>query len=228
MSLTDRLLYKVFKLERSYSQSGEDKILNLMFNSLGRSKITYLDIGTNHPVAINNTFLFYRKGGNGVCVEPNPEFASLIKKYRPRDTSLSIGIGVYDNVSADFYVMSSHVLSTFSKDEAYELDRAGKYTIKEVLSIPLKTINTIIKENFDQPIDLVSIDVEGWNEEIVDSFDFTKNRPFSFCVETITFAEDNSGKKLTRIIDRFLENDYSVYADTRINTIFVDNRLFSQ
>ncbi|MBP9663349.1 MAG: FkbM family methyltransferase [Pyrinomonadaceae bacterium] len=223
MRLIDRAIYKFFKAERTYSQAGEDRLLSFLFNSFDKSKISYLDIGTNHPFMGNNTYLFYRNGGSGVCVEPNSELSKLIRKLRPRDTCLNIGVGERENDVVDFYLMSSHGLSTFSKEDAEELDAAGKYKIKDVQKIPVRTVNSIIEENFDVPIDLVSIDVEGWNEEIVRSFDFSKNRPFCFCVETITFSEDHTERKLTDIFDVFAKNDYSVYADTHLNTIFLRN-----
>jgi hypothetical protein len=137
-----------------------------------------------------------------------------------------VGIGPEDGIAADFYVMSSNSLSTFSKEEAEELDAAGVYTIEDVLEIPLRSVNSIIKENFDEPPDLVSIDVEGWNEQIIDSFDFTQSRPFCFCVETITFSDSYNGVRLTKIIDVLKANDYVVYADTHINTIFVNRAAF--
>ena len=43
----------------SFAQAGEDRILRLLFYTLGKEKISYLDIGTNHPIHFNNTFLFY-------------------------------------------------------------------------------------------------------------------------------------------------------------------------
>lgn len=226
MNLTDKLLFKFLKIERSYSQAGEDKILRLMFQSFEKRNITYLDIGTNDPVSINNTYLFYLNGGGGVCVEPNPELCRRIEQKRPRDKCLNVGVGVEDGVVADFYEMSSHTLSTFSKVEAEELDAAGMYTIEKVSKVPLRTINGIIADNFQTPPDLVSIDVEGWNEEIVRSFDFTQCRPFSFCVETITFSESFDGKKLTGINEYFEAHNYSVYADTHINTIFINNEAY--
>jgi len=222
MSFTDRAIYKFFKAQRTYSQSGEDRIISLLFNSFNKTKITYLDIGANHPRVGSNTYLFYCLGGAGVCVEPNPDLARLLKKRRPRDTCLNIGVGTDEGQVADFYVMSSDSLSTFSREEALELDKAGKYKIQNVLSLSLKTFNQIVKENFHGPIDLVSLDVEGWNEEIVRSIDFSDSRPFCFCVETLSFAEDHSGRKLTGIIDYFVQHDYIVHADTTINTIFVD------
>jgi hypothetical protein len=139
---------------------------------------------------------------------------------------LNVGVGLEDGLLADFYLMSCHTLSTFSKEEAERLDAEGTYTIRDVLKIPLMTINRIIGSSFDRTPDLVSIDVEGWNAEIVRSFDFTRCRPFCFCVETVTFSDSFDGVKLTGINDFFESNNYSVYADTRINTIFVDNEAY--
>lgn len=222
MSLVDRAIYKFFKAERTYSQAGEDRLLSFLFNSYGKKKITYLDVGTNHPKMGNNTYLFYRNGSSGVCVEPNPTLCELIRKTRPRDQCLNIGLSDGEDGVADFYSMSANVLSTFSKEEALELDAGGKYKIDQVLSIPVRNINSVIRENFDKPIDLVSIDVEGWNEEIVRSFDFSLQRPFCFCIETLTFSETNSGKKLSGIIEVMQSNSYSVFADTHVNTIFLN------
>jgi len=126
-------------------------------------------------------------------------------------------------MTTDFYVMSSHTLSTFSKEEAEKLHAAGQYKIEKVLTMPVQSINSIIAEHFNQAPDLVSIDVEGWNEEIVESFDFSKSRPYCFCVETLEFSELNDGKKLARINQVFEANGYKVFADTCLNTIFVDN-----
>lgn len=225
MSLVDRAIFKFFKAERTYSQAGEDKLLTFLFNSYGKKKITYLDVGTNHPKMGNNTYLFYRNGSRGVCVEPNPKLCKLIRKARPRDQCLNIGLSDGADGVAEFYSVSLDVLSTFSKQEALELEASGKYAIEEILTIPVRNINSVINEHFDSPIDLVSIDVEGWNEEIVRSLDFSLQRPFCFCIETLTFSENNSGEKLTGIIEVMESNSYSVFADTHVNTIFLDNKV---
>lgn len=223
MKLIDRALFKFLKIERSYSQSGEDKILRHLFNACQKETIEYLDIGANHPVVSNNTFLFYRTGSRGVCVEPNPKFSDLIRRYRPNDICLDIGLGRDAVTEADFYVMSAHTLSTFSKFDAEELERSGNYSIESVLRIPLRSMNSVVEEYFAEPPDLVSIDAEGLSEDIINSFDFGRCRPFCFCVETITFSENGDGKKIGRIFDVFEKHGYEVYADTRINTIFVDS-----
>lgn len=221
MKLLDRALFRFLKIERSYSQSGEDKILRHLFNNRKQETIRYLDIGTNHPVVSNNTYLFYRTGSYGVCIEPNPRFVDMIRRYRPRDLCLGVGLGTTDG-EAEFFVMSAHTLSTFSREEAEALDSQGKYTIESVIKVQVREINFVMDEYFSSPPDLVSIDAEGWSEQLVRWFDFQRSRPFCFCVETITFSEDGTGKKIDGIFEVFEKNDYEVYADTRINTIFCD------
>ena len=223
MSFIDRAVFKILKMESCYSQSGEDKILFHFFSSLGKDKITYLDIGTNHPQIHNNTYLFYRKGSSGVCIEPNPKLADLIRSTRSRDVCLNVGVSFDEERVADFYMMSSHTLSTFSKEDATALDRAGVYKIEETLRIQLRSINSILETQFTEPVDLISIDVEGWNEEVVRSIDFSRFRPLCLCVETLTFSDNGYGEKIPGITEFLVENGYSVYADTHINTIFVDS-----
>lgn len=229
-SLRYRLLPRLRQLGRnhsenfkaSYSQCGEDLILQQLFMVLGISKVSYLDIGAHHPTYLSNTFLFYENGGKGVCVEPDPSLFKEFGKKRPRDTHLNCGVGV-DAGEADFFLMSTSTLNTFSKEEAERYQSYGQQRILETIRIQLKPINEILEQNFDKCPNLVSLDVEGMDYLILQNFDFKKYRPEAFCLETLSYTEDKSERKLTEIIDLMHENGYLTYADTYINTIFVDN-----
>ena len=86
----------------------------------------------------------------------------------------------------------------------------------------LSGINVILKEQFgtSKP-NLVSLDIEGLDYEILSAWDFEFFRPEVFCVETLTYTEDNSERKLVGIIDLMNSKGYRVYADTYVNTVFV-------
>lgn len=222
MTFKDKLIYKLFGAKLSYSQCGEDIIIDHILQSYNINKVSYLDIGTNHPKKANNTYKFYEQGHRGVCIEPNPYLVKLIKKTRPYDSCINVGVSTSENTASDFYLMNPNTLSTFSKNDAEELNKKANYSIEEIIKIDLLNINTIISENFKTCPTLISIDVEGLNEEIVLSFDFTKHRPKIFCLETITFSDTNNGKRLSTIINYLKENNYQHYADTNINSIFID------
>jgi FkbM family methyltransferase len=205
----------------SYSQSGEDLIISQLFLQLKIQRIRYLDIGAHHPTYLSNTYYFYREGGDGVCVEPDPTLCANFPKIRPRDYILNCGVGIVEDF-ADFFVLSTPTLNTFSEKEAYEYVNLGSHSIVKKLKIEIQNVNNIIKKNFSSCPNLVSLDIEGWDLIVLSSFDFVCYRPEVFCIETLSYKEDNSERKLTEIIEFMHQNNYMTYADTYINTIFVD------
>ncbi len=207
----------------SYSQCGEDLIIDFIFGVFKIEKPTYLDIGAHHPYYLSNTAFFYAKESRGVSVEPDPSLYAVIKKERPLEKVLNVGVGLGQQQSADFYVMNVPTLNTFSKSEAERYAAYPGKEIKKVIQLPLLTVNEIIKTHFNnQAPDFISIDVEGMDMEIVKSFDFKAYRPKVFCIETLTYTENNTEEKLTNIIDYMKQQDYLLYADTYINSIFVE------
>ncbi len=205
----------------SYSQCGEDLIVEYLLVVLGIREVVYLDIGAHHPSYLSNTFLFYEKGGHGVCVEPDPDLYKEFVKKRPRDTNLNCGVGV-ENGKAEFFIMSTSTLNTFSRAEAERYQSYGNQRIEKTLEIELKTANEIILQHFKSCPNFVSLDVEGMDYQVLRNFDFEKYRPQVFCIETLSYTEDKSERKLTEIIELMHENGYMTYADTYVNTIFVD------
>lgn len=222
MKLTDKLIYKVFGAELTFSQMSEDKILEHLFRHSNIKNIFYLDIGANDARKNNNTYLFYRNGHNGVLVEPNPALCEKLKQKRRRDTILNVGIGVpeQDNSEKKYYLFNHHTVNTFSEEEKNNILQSDEFQLAEEKMIKLVSLNSIFEKY--KHINLVSVDVEGWNYEILKDINFEKYRPFCFCVETLTFSPQGKGKKIKEIFELFEKNGYEIYADTHLNTIFID------
>lgn len=209
----------------SFSQSGEDMIMNFVFEAIQVKNPTYLDLGAHHPTRYSNTHYFYQNGSRGVNVEADPALLELFFKQRTADNNLNVGVGVgiKEYTSLPFYVMSARTLNTFSKEEAERCVAMGTHEIDGVIQVQLRDVNSIIAEYFDgNAPDFISIDVEGLDFEIVKSIDFQQYRPAVLCVETIVFSENYDGVKLDEIGDYLSGCDYFLYADTMINSIFVD------
>lgn len=208
---------------KSYSQCGEDLIINFALNELKIINPTYLDIGAHHPYFLSNTALFYEKGFRGVLIEPDPDLFIAIKKNRIEDTCLNIGIGVGNEVKSTFYIMTARTLNTFSKEEADRYVSYGQQKIEKTIELPLVNVNTIIEQHFyNTPPSFVSLDTEGFDIHILKSMDLINKRPFIFCIETLSYTEDKSEEKIESIIDFMKSKGYFIYADTYINTIFID------
>ena len=212
----------------SYSQCGEDLIVNFIFSSLQIKKPTYLDIGAHHPAYLSNTAYFYSKGCSGINIEPDSTLFIAFKKNRRKDINLNIGIGIQQG-TLDFYLMSSPTMNTFSKEEAEALVLEHGMSIKQVLSVPVDTLPNIIDEYCAGKFpDFLSLDVEGIDLKILTTIDYQRTCPKVVCVETISFSNEGRGKKDLNIINFLQEKDYILYADTYINSIFVRRSLWER
>jgi FkbM family methyltransferase len=207
----------------SYAQCGEDILLKNLLNYIDIDKPYYVDIGAHHPKYLSNTYLFYKNGSRGICVEPDPVLFKTIERRRSRDLCLNVGIGTTDS-EADFYVMSVPTLNTFSKQEAENYHNNSVFKIKQVIKLPLISVNKLLENFSEQTPDLISLDVEGLDFEILKSLDFDRHRPKLFCIETLSYDDKQDEVKAQEIIAYMEQNKYVVVADTWLNTIFADQK----
>ncbi len=216
------------KAKTTYSQSGEDIIIQYLFESLKIDKPTYLEIGTNQPLVCNNTYGFYAKGCYGVCIEPDKNMVDVIKRKRPDDVVLNIGIGLTDKDDATFYLFPAAVngWSTFSEEEANIREKETGISFSTV-QVGLKRVNAVMEQYFKPWPNFISIDVEGLDLDILHSIDFEKFKPEVICVETITFGYlNNTAEKIESISEFMHSKGYFTYADTFINTIYCRKEVF--
>jgi FkbM family methyltransferase len=206
--------------KRSYSQCAEDIIIKNIFVSNGIQSIFYLDIGTNHPIAGSNTFLMYSLGSNGVCVEANPILIPLIKRFRPRDIVMNIGVGIGGTLdSLPFYSLDDDQLSTFSKEQADWCVSQGNKLL-DVSSIPMMPINKVLESCGVVP-NLLSIDVEGLDLSILQEIDFDRFPIGVICVEVQVHKNENRIENRAAIENLLGQHNYIVYGRAGVNTIFV-------
>ena len=98
-----------------YSQCGEDRIADILFQKLSIDNPSWLDIGAGDPYILSNTALFYEKGARGINIEPNPELYLKLVKSRPDDVNLNCAIGT-ENGNLEYYMFEGYpFLNTCSK-----------------------------------------------------------------------------------------------------------------
>ena len=202
----------------AYAQFGEDDIINVFF---GTKNPSYLDIGAGTPEQINNTFLFYSRGGHGVLVEPDPVKCKALRSRRPRDIVIQAAVGTKNmGPSTTLYVLTDRYLNTLSKKEVDHMVQSngwGSQRVEQELVVPVVRINSLMETYFRSGLDLLSIDVEGLDLEILGELDFEKHSPKLVCIETLggylTFSQQDA-------IDFMKSKKYSVYKETPLNSLF--------
>lgn len=213
------------KYKKSYSQCGEDLLINYIFMLRSVSNPSYLDIGANDPFFLSNTALFYSKGSKGINIEANPTLYRKFEKLRTRDINLNIGISDKEE-ELDFYIMEDDTLSTFSKIESEHMQTQGN-VLREVKKVKLTTVAHIIDQHCEGIFpDFLSIDVEGMDFEILQSINFDHSRPKVICVEAANYSPIGAGARRNELIDFLVSKGYYEYANTNLNAIMVDRKFW--
>ena len=207
-------------VNRSWSQEGEDMVLRRIFEN--KKNGFYVDIGAHHPKRFSNTYLFYRKGWSGINVDAMPGSMALFDKWRPRDTNLEQGVAQHEGV-LDYYVFDEPALNGFSAElsEARESENTKNY-VKDIIKIDVKTLCKILDSHLHgRKIDFMSVDVEGYDLEVLKSNDWSKFRPRFVLVEMLNSSLHDLDQD--PVAQFMKEQGYTIYAK-QVNTVFFEDR----
>lgn len=216
-----RAIAYLLGIKRYFAQAAEDIILEHLTQH--KQKWFYIDIGANKPIDWSNTYWFYLKEWKWICVEPNKELIRKMKAKRPNDINLQL------------WVWSSNgemLFHTFDEDQMSTCDSATVeryksiwHKVVETYSVPIWTLeklcDTYVPEN--QEIDILSVDVEWWDMDVLESNNWEKYRPNFIILETVEYWKNwkFTWIKQNDIFDPYLKSKgYDVVSETWINTIY--------
>lgn len=207
------------EIKKSYSQCGEDLIVQFIFDVLGIHQPSYLDVGAYHPYQLNNTALFYSKGSRGVNVEPNFDNYALFLSERKADTNLNMAVAGSKG-ELMYYQFDAATLNTLCPEEAKKTEAEG-FNLVRSNHVPTDTIGSIINTHFPTTLEFLSLDIEGYEDVVIDGLRSVEILPYVICAETVEYSPDLSGVKKLELINMIETLGYRAYADTYINTIFI-------
>jgi FkbM family methyltransferase len=175
----------------SFSQECEDL---LIIDQLGKlKKGFFVDVGGLHPKRFSNTYLLYKMGWRGIVVEPNPDAEKLFRKTRRRDIFIPEGVAASTG-SMEYFRFEEPALNTFDAELASIRENEEGRRIKDRISRKISPLGDILDAHLPKGthIDVMSIDVEGLDEEVLRSNHWNKYRPKWLVVE-IDLSHANHG-----------------------------------
>lgn len=222
--LSDSILKKLLELsdifldrysKKSYSQEGEDMILDRMFEN--QNEGFYVDVGAHHPKRFSNTYHFYRKGWRGINIDAMPGSMVQFNKMRPRDINIEQPISDCHQV-LDYYIFNEPALNGFSEKLSKERDGRSGYKIVGVKKLETKRLDELLDSYAPQAnkIDFLSIDVEGYDLNVLRSLDLGRYRPSVILVEVLRTSLLDINK--SDVCNYLLQFGYEVYAKS-VNTV---------
>lgn len=177
------------KVKKSYSATGIDLLINYLFKN--KDDGIYLDVGCYHPIRASNTFLLHKKGWKGINIDIDYHTINMFNFFRPKDFNKQVAISDKSD-EVDFYFYHNHSSINTLSSEIYkyrssiEADRDSSKRA-EIKKIKTKSLNSIIEESpfKDKKINFVSIDVEGYEMNVLKGFDLEKYYPDVIVIEYI-------------------------------------------
>jgi FkbM family methyltransferase len=167
----------------SFSANAEDVILHRLFGN--RDNGFYVDVGAAHPVFENDTKALYDRGWSGINIEPNPALFAQLESARPRDRNLALALSDAEG-SLPYWEVVGTGLSTCDAEEA-ERARGKGFEVSEH-TVRCTTLARVLSDANVTCLDVLKIDVEGFELRVLRGNDWTQYRPSVIVVE-VTYPE---------------------------------------
>src|SRR5215471_16226710 len=155
----------------------------------------FVDVGAANPEYLSVSALYRSLGWKIIAIEPNPVFCEMHRK-RGHDV-LQYACGDRDEDEVDFCVVDSHGAPYENGQVSYEsfsslAIKASYARIRpqmdvETIKVKLRRLDTILQTHAPdvERVDILSVDVEGWELEVLAGFDFRKYRPKVLVIENL-------------------------------------------
>ena len=160
----------------------------------------FIEAGANDGIAQSNSYFLENKyGWNGVLVEPVPKYYEMCRRAR-RVNVVNCGLGPFEKDGETLEILSGGLMSTpVGVDSALLHGRsveqhaskgAREFGGVETQLVTTKTraLSNVLDELGIRSVDFFSLDVEGFELEVLKGLDFARHAPRFLLIETEQYA----------------------------------------
>ena len=186
-----------------------------------------MDVGCFHPFIGSNTYKLFQKGWKGINIDLDFHTIDLFNYFRKNDSNINIGVSDKTGNQDLYFFHNRSAINTLSQ-------LRGK-NFKEIKKINTDTLNNIIQATKfkDCKIDFLSVDVEGYEMQVLGDFNFKKYCPDLIVVEYLepnleqVEFHNQSLKNIfqSELYNFMIKNDYTMVNWLHSDLIFVSNRI---
>jgi FkbM family methyltransferase len=171
----------------------------------------FVEAGANDGYLQSNTYYLERfKGWSGILVEPVPELFRLCVAERPRTRVINAALVAEDRPGATVRMVYGGLMSVVSGSRGspaadHEHARAGSqfgWDRTYEVDVPARTLASILDEAGSPAIDLLSLDVEGYEVEVLRGLQLDRHAPRYLLIEILD-AESTRDELAELISDRY-------------------------
>ena len=208
----------------SYGYTGEDRLLESLLKPLVTYNGFYVEVGCNEPRFISNTFLLYRRGWRGICIDPNQALIGKHRRIRPRDQAVCAFVG-HETREVDYVQLSNHVLSTADPQYVPQYVAEGQQILTTRRMRPRALTDILTAHHAPAGFDLLAVDAEEFDLSVLQSLDFGRFRPRLVMVEAEDFDPAQPGQ---HPIFQFLTAKGYGFKGSILKNLYFMNELLSE
>jgi FkbM family methyltransferase len=224
LSDTLRGLWPMIERARSisFSQYCED---TLVYGLIPRNSGFYVDVGACHPWRASNTYKLYLRGWSGLTIEPNPDIAPLFRRVRPRDIHLTMGVAPKAG-TLEFFRFDDPKHNSFHREQQSWMG----HTPRSSIQMECQPIQEIIDRHASgRAIDLLAIDCEGFDFSVLETLNWSKNRPCAVIIEDYEqFVLNSEPGRQSAICSFLTARDYAIVSQGAFSFIYMDTTAFGK
>jgi FkbM family methyltransferase len=179
---------------RPRTSFGLDKLDIKLLEYISLRKGVFVEAGGNDGLAQSNTAYFERyRGWRGILIEPIPDLAAACRRNRPRARVEQCALVPFDYSAPTVEMTYCNLMSLVrgargsAQEDTAHLDRGRQYLKPDeevyTVSVPARTLTNVLESCNITRFDLLSLDVEGFEGEVLRGLDFGRYCPTFILVE---------------------------------------------
>ncbi|HEY9770030.1 MAG TPA: FkbM family methyltransferase [Coleofasciculaceae cyanobacterium] len=179
----------------------------------------FIEAGANDGFSQSNTYYLEKfRGWTGILIEGIPELYQQCVVERPKSRVFNCALVAADSTEPYITMKYANLMSIVEgalKSEAGDLvhlekgNQIQKNIVPYEVDVPTKTLTSILDRCQVETIDLLSLDVEGFELNVLKGLDFERYQPKYMLIEA-RFKEEIESyiSDLYIQVDRFSSHDY--------------------
>lgn len=196
----------------------------------------FVEVGAHDGHFASNSYGLVNAGWSGIQIEPIPNLAS---KLRSTAATAKGKIIVHEGAVAATGV--GQVVLTLGDTltsanplrvrEYKNFNWSRRWISEEKITVPARSLTEILDlHNSPTDLEVLMIDVEGFERDVMSSFDFEKYRPQMLIIELSDFHPDITSTRDSdrRLYDELLGRNYVPVFKDSVNTVLVDIALWKR